>query len=229
MRVMHTVFRGRRSVGLVGVGLVMLQAMSASAAQVAAADTTDGTPEPVLSGAVPAPARRSTRLPTIGLAADAGVPDGLMGALVVRPVSVLRLHIGAGANSSSPGVRAGVTVLPFGSGPSLSLEAGHYMAGEANGLVRLAFGGIGRFASYVGRVGYSFVNAHAGLDFGSRDLTFYVHGGMTFMRATLQDVQIPPEMSTRADRPSTMITFREDPVLRMFTPSVKLGLIFYLQ
>ncbi len=176
-----------------------------------------------------APAATPT-LPAIGLGADAGLPDGFIASLVLRPASIVRLSLGAGTNTSSPGFRAGVTLLPLGWGPSLSIEGGHYMAGGADGLVKTLFGGIGKFASYVGKVDYSFANAHAGLDFGREHFTFFVHGGLSYVKATLSDVVVPIEMNARTDAPAmSTLRFREDPVLRMWTPSVKLGLIVYLQ
>ena len=167
------------------------------------------------------------RLPVVGLMADAGLPDGFMGSLTVRPIPYLRLHAGAGANTSSPGVRGGLTLLPLGTGPSLSLEVGHYLDGEANGLVRRSVAGLGRFASYVHRLNYTFANAHAGIDIGERGFTFFIHGGFTYLRARLRDVQAPPDMVTSTGR--TSIAFKEDPIIKMFTPSLKVGLIVYLQ
>jgi hypothetical protein len=171
--------------------------------------------------------RATRRLPMVGLMADAGLPDGFMGSLTVRPIPYLRLHAGAGANTSSPGVRGGLTLLPLGTGPSLSVEIGHYLDGEANGLVRRSVAGLGRFASYVHRLNYTFANAHAGIDIGERGFTFFIHGGFTYLRARLRDVQAPPDTVTSTGR--TSIAFREDPIIKMFTPSLKVGLIVYLQ
>ena len=184
---------------------------------------------PTLSASSPSSAAAAKRLPVIGVGADVGLPDGAMASFVLRPVSVLRLALGVGSNSSAPGFRAGMSVLPWGAGPSLTFEAGHYLAGSADGPIKTFFGGIGRFASYVGKLDYTFVNGHAGLDLGTRNFTFFAHAGVSYMRATLRDVVIPPDPAMRADAPATRLTFREDPVLRMLTPSVKLGIVFYLQ
>jgi hypothetical protein len=169
----------------------------------------------------------SRRLPAVGLMADVGLPDGIMGSLVVRPIPYLRLYGGAGGNTASPGVRGGLSVLPLGVGPSLNLEVGHYLEGDANGLVRTFVRGLGRFADYVNRLDYTFANAHLGLDIGRRDFTFFIHGGFTYLRARLKDVVVPPELASTTGK--TSITFHEDPIVKMFTPSVKLGFIFYLQ
>jgi hypothetical protein len=184
--------------------------------------------DPIASRSAP-PADDARRLPVIGLGADAGLPDGVMASLVLRPLDVLRLQIGAGTNTASPGFRAGLSVIPFVAGPSLTLEAGHYLSGDADGLVQTIFGGLGRFASYVGKLDYTFVNAHAGLDFGYENFTFFLHGGVTYLHATLSDLEVPLDTSSKTGAPPTTLTFHEDPVVRMWTPSVKLGVILYLQ
>jgi len=188
----------------------------------------DVSPSPVTSTAAPPPSDAG-RLSVIGLGVDAGVPDGVMGSLVLRPVDFLRLHVGAGSNTASPGFRAGLSLLPFTNGPSLNLEAGHYLAGDAGGLVQTVFSGLGRFADYVGKIDYSFANAHLGFDFSVGDFTFFLHGGVTYLRATLSELDVPVDTNTRAGTPPTTVTFHEDPVLRMWAPSVKLGVIFFLQ
>jgi hypothetical protein len=178
-----------------------------------------------------APPADTRRLPSIGVGADAGLPDGLMASLVLRPSELLRLHIGAGSNTASPGVRAGLTFLPLGAGPSLTLEGGHYIAGDASGLVGTFFSGLGKFANYVGKVGYSFANLHAGLDLGTKRFTFFIHGGVTYLRGTVSQLNVPANEARQvsADGQVTTFAFREDPVLRMWAPSLKLGLVFYLQ
>src|SRR5690349_18831998 len=65
------------------------------------------------------------RQPLLGVMMDAGLPDGANAALVFRPVSWLRAHGGGGYNMISKGVRAGLTLLPFGAGPSATLEGGY--------------------------------------------------------------------------------------------------------
>jgi hypothetical protein len=172
--------------------------------------------------------RDQDRLPVVGLMLDAGLPDGIIGALAIRPSEVVRLHIGAGGNSAAPGVRGGLTIIPVGEGPSLNLEVGHYLAGDTNTLVGALFAGLGDFGSYVRRFSYTFANAHAGLELGGRNFTFFIHGGFTYLRATLHDVQAEPERDPA--RPGrTTLTFTKDPILKMFAPSAKLGMVVYLQ
>src|SRR5437868_1167806 len=64
------------------------------------------------------------RPPLLGVMVDAGVPDGANASLVFRPLSWLRAHGGGGTNMIGMGVRVGATLLPFGSGPSATFEAG---------------------------------------------------------------------------------------------------------
>ncbi|HEY0715803.1 MAG TPA: hypothetical protein VGF45_24175 [Polyangia bacterium] len=187
----------------------------------------DVTREPTIARTAPAQSSRHFRPSVVGVGADVGLPDGAMASLVLRPVVPVRLSLAVGSNGTAPGFRGGVSLLPFGAGPSLTLEGGHYLSGRPNGPLKSVFGGMGRFASYVGQVNYTFANAHAGVDVGRKNFTFFLHGGVSYIRATLRDVSVP--RSTGNEGTVTTLTFREDPVLRMFTPSVKLGLVFYLQ
>jgi hypothetical protein len=223
---------GSRVLGLSALGMALLATWLPRPA-VAQWDVVP-TPQPSTSGATETeeslaashtskPVEEGSRV--IGFLADAGLPDGLMASLVVRPIPYLRLHAGGGTNTSSPGVRAGIGLLPLGAGPSFNLEVGHYFSGEANGLVSATVRGLGRFSSYVNKVAYTFANAHAGLEFGERRFTFFVHGGLTFLRATLSDVTAP---ETQSDTGRTSVAFNRDPIVRLLTPSAKLGFIYYL-
>lgn len=167
------------------------------------------------------------RFPVIlGVMADAGVPDGAMGALQVRPLDWLRLHLGAGTNTVSLGYRLGATVIPFGWGPSLSLEAGHFRDGNANGLVRSVVGYNDEVKSLFDRVGYTFYNAQLGFELGRGNFQFFIHGGFSFLRATLPGAAEALMKSSANNDPSTTITLRQDPIVRVWTPSVKLGVAY---
>jgi len=168
-------------------------------------------------------------LPRLGLMVDAGLPDGANAALVFRPFRWLRAHGGGGYNMVSPGVRAGVTLIPFGSGPSATLEAGHYFEGNANGVVQ-KFAGQSFQNALLDRVGYDYANAHLGLDFGSKRVTFYIHGGMSYLRANIHNVQsvIESQAAAQGADGSTEISIKQDPIVRAWFPSAKLGLIVYL-
>jgi hypothetical protein len=169
------------------------------------------------------------RVPLLGVMMDAGAPDGANASLVFRPLSWLRAHGGGGYNLISKGVRAGVTLLPFGAGPSATLEAGHYFDGDANGLAR-RFAGSTFSSPLLERVGYDYANAHLGLDFGSRRAVFYIHGGMSYIRATIHnfDSVVATEASANGGNGSTEVAVKSDPIVRAWVPSAKLGLIVYL-
>jgi hypothetical protein len=205
-----------RSLSLAPLLLILALASSASAAEVTA----------VTSAAAP-PA--DTALPRIGVMVDAGVPDGANAALVFRPMSWLRTHLGGGYNLISPSVRGGVTVLPFGSGPSLTVEAGHYFDGNANGVARKIAGASFKDSAVLERVGYDYANVHLGLDVGSRRATFYLHLGMSYLRARVHNLDsVVQTQASGYASDGTEVAVKQDPVLRAFGPSLKLGLIVYI-
>jgi hypothetical protein len=124
-------------------------------------------------------------------------------------------------------VHAGVSLVPFGVGPSASLEAGRFFDGDANGIVRQFAGASFGEKAVLERVGYDFVNAHLGLDFGSRRMTFFIHGGMSYIRADIHNAGAALNgLGTTSSQ--TTVTVNQDPQVRVFTPSAKLGLIFYI-
>ena len=199
--------------------LALLPALAAAPARADVSASVTGVP--VLTPKAP---------PRFGVMADAGLPDGANASLVFRPFSWLRAHGGGGSNMISKGVRAGVTLLPFGSGPSATLEAGHYFEGDANGLAR-RFAGSSFQSELLERVGYDYANAHLGLDFGARRVTFYIHGGMSYVRANVHNVDsviAAGAVANGADTGTTEVSVKQDPIVRAWFPSVKLGLIVYL-
>jgi hypothetical protein len=182
--------------------------------------------ESVSSVSATAPPKRPA---LFGVMLDAGLPDGANASLVLRPYSWLRAHGGGGTNAIGAGVRAGVTLMPFGSGPSATLEAGHYFDGNANGLAR-RFAGSTFSSALLERVGYDYANAHLGLDFGSERVTFYIHGGMSYIRAQIHnfDSIVASTASDNGSNGATEISITKDPTIQAWIPSAKLGLIVYL-
>jgi hypothetical protein len=180
---------------------------------------------------VPAGPRPSDGLPIFGIMADVGVPDGLMGALAIRPWSWLRLSGGGGTNSISHGWRTGVTLLPFVAGPTASFEYGRYSEGNANSLAKKFVGSSFDGSPLLERVGYEFMNAHLGLDFGSSRVVFFVHGGMTLVRSHIRNVETAIRDSTgktTGTTGSTEVVVGQDPKVKAIGSSVKLGLIAYV-
>jgi len=180
--------------------------------------------------AAPAPIASAPRLPRIGLMADAGLPDGVNGSLVFRPVRWVRAHVGGGYNLISSGMRAGVTLAPFGWGPSLTLEGGHYFDGNANGIARQFAGASFKDNVLLDRVGYDYGNAHLGFEIGYRRVTFYLHGGMSYIRGSVHNVDsfVQSQTSGSSSSSGTEVSIKQDPVIKAIVPSAKLGLIVYL-
>lgn len=212
-------------------GMVLLAYAPAAAAPV---ESLSGPtqPEANLTASAP-PVPPTTSLPFLGAMVATGLPDGATASLVVRPASFVHVEVGGGYNLISKGVRAGVTLVPFGVGPSATLEAGRFFEGDANGLVRQFAGASFGESAVLQRVGYDFVNAHLGLHFGSQRVTFFIHGGMSYIRANVHNVseQLAGGSSSSGSSSSasqTTVTFNQDPQVRVFTPSGKLGFIFYI-
>ena len=169
-------------------------------------------------------ARQAERWPLVGAMVDVGVPDGLIGSLVVRPLKWARIYGGGGSNSVSKGWRTGLALIPFGSGPSLSLEYGSYAQGDANGLVRSMAGGQFAGSPLLEKLEYQYANAHAGLEFGGKHFTFFVHGGVSMVWA-----QLHGGGGTLANTGTdTVVQISSDPKIKAFGSSLKVGLIVFL-
>jgi len=177
-------------------------------------------------------ARRSEKWPTFGAMADVGVPDGMIASLVVRPWKWVRAYGGGGTNTVAKGWRGGLSLLPFGAGPSLSAEYGSYAEGNANGLVgRLVQGGW-EGSAILDKVGYDYANLHVGLDFGGRYFTFFIHGGISRVWSTVHNMDSATHSNTSNSNSnvtgSTQIVVNKDPTIVATGSSLKIGLIIFL-
>lgn len=177
------------------------------------------------TGSAPSP---SARLPKLGVMVGAGVPDGAQASLVLRPLPWLRLHGGGGYNLISKGVSGGLSLIPFGAGPSLTVEGGHYFDGNANGIARKLAGSAFEDQAVLERVGYDYANAHLGLELGQRRFTFFVHAGLSYVRATVHNLDTQLNGSAASNGGSTTVSFGQDPVVKVIGPSLKLGFVLYL-
>jgi hypothetical protein len=131
-----------------------------------------------------------------GLMFDLGSMHGGMLSLVYRPAPWLRLHAGAGTNAVSPGYRAGLTLVKPGTkGPSLNIEAGHFLPGDMNGLLKIIVGTGYRANTRLEDFDYDFVNLHAGWEIESGALTFFARGGASVLWTRLP-VLPEPDAST---------------------------------
>jgi hypothetical protein len=159
---------------------------------------------------------------------DAGIPDGAMLSAVYRPWRWARVHAGAGSNTISAGMRAGVVLVPFTAGPSLTVEGGWYFEGDASGIVTQVTGNQDQTAM-AHRLGYQFANFHLGLELGGESVFFFLHGGASYLRSEIhQTNQVFGGRSTDAQgNVVTTFTITRDPVVTAWVPSAKCGLVFF--
>jgi hypothetical protein len=174
-----------------------------------------------------APSEGEKKPRMFGAMFDLGVPDGTMLSFVYRPLRVARFHAGLGYNGVSPGVRLGGVLLPFGWGPSLSADYGHYFEGDANGLAGMFAGPSDEGSALLEKIGYDFVNLRLGMEFGGDRFTFFGRGGVSWISSTIHEFNTLLA-SDDPENSSTSITVRKDPVLNAFGPSLQLGLIVQL-
>ena len=131
--------------------------------------------------------REPERRPLIGVAADLGVPSGAGASLLVRPLSWLRLHGGAGTNGASFGLHAGATLMPLRGfvTPTFTLEGGHFFEGDATNVAKYA-ANLPDFsnAEMLRTFSYDFASAHLGVEVGSQEgLFFYLRAGLSYLDA----------------------------------------------
>jgi len=150
-----------------------------------------------------------------------------MTSFVFRPCVYARVHAGLGYNGISPGLRLGAAVLPFGWGPSVDLDYGHYFEGDANGLVGLVAGNQDD-NELLSSVGYDFVNLRAGMELGGDRFTFFARGGFSWVHTTIHNIESLLDSSETSANGKTTISIPKDPVLNAFAPSLQLGFIVQL-
>ncbi|MBN1610565.1 MAG: hypothetical protein JW940_28300 [Polyangiaceae bacterium] len=215
-------------------GALLTIALSAGLARSAAAQsavtwpTTDFGHAPAMRDVAPRATQTKSSLPRLGAMLDVGLPDGIMGGLSYRPQPWLRLQAGAGSNAISPGIRGGVVFVPFGAGPSLTLEAGHYFEGNANGLIASLAGSEYRNNAIAERVGYQFANLHAGFELGQERFTFFLHGGISYLHTQLHHVDEVLGATEAGQNAAQTYGIGGDSSIDAWIPSLKLGFIVHL-
>jgi hypothetical protein len=159
-----------------------------------------------------------------GVMADVGVPDGANASIVVRPIRMLRVHAGGGHNYISAGIRGGVSLVPFSTWftPTLNFDYGHYFDGNANPLARMVSGDSSLQVSVLDHVAYDYANAHVGLEFGRTRATFYIHAGMSRITGAVRG------LNEMAGDSGATITFTQDPRVELWAPSARVGLVVYI-
>jgi hypothetical protein len=162
--------------------------------------------------------------PRLGVMMDGGVPDGVVLSVVVSPVGFARLHAGLAHNAISPGVRAGVTLVPqsWRVSPALAAEAGHYREGDAAPAARRVSGHARLSSPMLERVGYDYAAARAGFEVRAGPTRLYVLGGLSYVRATLYGAG---EALHGASGEGPRLELRDDPELRALVPSARAGLL----
>jgi hypothetical protein len=163
-----------------------------------------------------------------GVSTDVGVPDGAMASLVVRPLSYMKLHAGAGYNMISPGYRAGITLgLPTWFSPTLSFSYGRYKEGDANPLARMVSGDDTVSDSRLEKVGYNFADGYVGLQFGRERVQFMIEAGYSRIHGQVHNLN---DMDSSSDPDSkTEFTFTQDPNVTVWSLSARLGLTVYVK
>lgn len=157
-------------------------------------------------------------LPFVAVMIDAGLPDGIGASLVVMPVSFLRVHLGALTNGVGAGVRLGATVLAFPTWPvrpMLNVDAGYVFGGHAAWVLDSITDP--RLKALVSGANVGFLDAHAGFEFGSRNVALVLSGGISWI-----DVDLGRQSLTLGN---TAVTTGSTS-LRGFIPSARLGFMF---
>jgi len=166
----------------------------------------------------------------LGVVADVGLPEGATIGLVVRPTFWLRLHAVGGTNSASLGARGGVTAIPhwfWRIGPSITLEAGFCSVGDVNSVLRGFFQVPAWMKDYAQQAGYTYYNAHLGLEFGRRNITGFIHFGGSYIDATVRTPR-PVSIATPGAATATAhLILGQDAKVHVYTLSAKAGLIVY--
>ena len=193
----------------------------------AALPATDSySPPPLIQADVPMPAPEPGRS-HFGLVIGAGVPDGANASLTFLPTAWLRLDAGVLSNAVSAGFRGGVTLAPFHFGitPIFSVEAGHFLEGDANGAVRMITQDLSFHSDALTRFAYDFADARVGLEVGPPDRwAFYVKGGASYLRPSL----VIPVVAQQAIAHAAHGTLQFDSNGAMFLPSLEVGITVYI-
>jgi hypothetical protein len=180
----------------------------------------DAGPAATVSAKALRPAKSVPRY--FGLSSDIGLPDGLVLGLVLAPVDWMRLGAAMGTNSASFGYRGGLSLVPMGWGPSFSLEVGHCNTAPTTSAIRTFFTVPSWVRPYVQQLGYTYINAHVGVDYRIGGLTLFVHGGYTYLMGTVRS----PQAVVVDSKTNTTLKIVQDGSVSAYTLSAKAGLIY---
>lgn len=164
--------------------------------------------------------------PLFGVSTDVGVPDGAMASIVVRPLSFLRAHAGAGYNAISTGFRAGATLsLPFWLSPTASFSYGVYPEGDANPIARRVSGDADMHSPMLEKIGYQFADGYLGLQFGRERVSFQIEAGYSRIEGKIRNLSAA--MDGEMDSQSTLTV--QDPNVVVWSLSARIGLTVYVK
>ena len=185
---------------------------------------------PIATTASVSSAAHTSEGPTLGVMADVGLPDGATASVVVRPVRPLRLELGAAHDGVGPGVRAGVSWIPFGTWitPTLGISCGRFFESDANKRVRTLSGDTTFSSPLLDKVGYDFASARVGLELGRKHVTFFIHAGASVVTGTVHNVDMATQSGMSSGTTSTVTVSTTDPHVRLFSVSATVGFIVYL-
>lgn len=164
--------------------------------------------------------------PRLGLAFQAGFPEGVALGLLYRPLPSLRLWAGPAWNYASLGIQGGAAFHPWrlAVSPFLSVEAGRYFSSDMSFAAQGSSGVPEELAPLLDDVRYAYGAAHLGLEVGSPNgLAFSLSVGLAYV-----SVEARGTASSTADGGGTTAEVEfDDPKLRGTLPSVKLGLHYW--
>ncbi len=169
------------------------------------------------------------KLTNYGITLDFGVPDGLGLGVLWRPAYFLRVG-GAGTyNVAGFGARGTVTVqlLNFAFSPTLTLDGGHYWAGNAMPVLEKVLPDVAsnpQVASVLQKVTYDYANLQLGIEVGStRHFMFYLRAGASYIQSTIPK---SGAILNQIDPTDTSVE-AADIVIRGILPSVKAGVVVF--
>lgn len=168
--------------------------------------------------------------PLLGVSTDVGVPDGAMASVVIRPLSFLRAHAGAGYNAISTGFRAGATFsLPFWLSPTASISYGVYPEGDANPLARRITGDSSMHDPMLEKVGYQFADGYVGLQFGRRRVSFQIEAGYSRIEGKIRNMGSMTDSEMSDSQSQTSVSINQDPNVVVWSLSARVGLTVYVK
>lgn len=177
---------------------------------------------PVVAKRALAPASRERGL--LGLAIDLGMPDGVNIGPVIAPTRWMRIGASAGSNSAGIDYRGGLSFLPVGFGPSFNFELGHCTVADMNSVLGTFFRVSGWIKPYVQQLGYSYFNAHVGIEYPVGSVMLFLHGGYTYLTGTVRGPNPVVVSRNKDNTPNTTVTAQEGDV-SAHTLSAKFGAI----